>query len=270
MKQFDNILLISDMDGTLIDETWTISKENIEAAKYFMENGGTFTYATGRQMPIAKEIIDQLVPNAPVICYNGAAIYDYRIEEYLWSSEMDRSCKAIIDDLLENFPVVNIEINTREGIYTLKDIDYAIPRYEKFNPFFTGGKTAESITSPWLKVVIVTRDADMEALRAHVRSHPLFEKFQFSQSATFLYEILNPGMNKGSTLLELKRILGNKHKVIAVGDNENDIDLVKAADVGFAVGDGSPLLHSCCRNRTVSLKENVLVDIVNKIEGNII
>lgn len=270
MKKFENFLIVSDMDGTLIDESWTISRENIDAAKYFMENGGIFTYATGRQVPIAREIINQLMPNAPVICYNGAAIYDFASEKYLWSSETDRSCAAIVEDLLENFPVVNIEINTPEGIYTLKDIDYSIPRYDKFNSFFTKGDSVGSIASPWLKVVIVTRDEDMAALRSYVSAHPLFEKFRFSQSATFLYEILDPCLNKGTTLVELGKILGGNYKTIAVGDNENDIDLLKAADIGFAVGDGSPLLLSQCKNLTVPFKDHVLVDIVDKLEKNLI
>lgn len=270
MKKFENILIISDIDGTLVDETWKISEENIRAAQYFMDNGGTFTYATGRQAPVAAGIVSQLTPNAPVICYNGAAIYDYRTEEYLWTSPIDPSCKVIINDILKNCSVVNVEINTAGGIYTLKDVDYTIKRYEKFSPFFEKTDSIESVGGPWLKIVVVTKPEDMAALRNRVQSHPNYKDFQFSQSADFLYEFLNPNINKGTTLPVLRNILGNEYKVIALGDNENDIDLLKNADIGFAVADGSPMLLEHCKNLTAPLYGHALVDIVNKIDKGLV
>ena len=266
MKKFEDILIISDIDGTLVDEKWQISEENIRAAQYFMDNGGTFTYATGRQAPVAADIVSQLTPNAPVICYNGAAIYDYHTGEYLWTSPIDPSCKVIIKDILENCSVANVEINTADGIYTLKDVDYTIQRYEKFSPFFEKTDSIESVGGPWLKIVVVTKPEDMAALRNRVQSHPNYKDFQFSQSADFLYEFLNPNINKGTTLPVLRNILGNEYKVIALGDNENDIDLLKNADIGFAVADCSPMLSEHCKNFTAPLSGHALADIVEKLD----
>ena len=270
MKKFENILIISDVDGTLVDEKWKISEENIRAANYFMDNGGTFTYATGRQAPVTAGIVNQLMPNAPVICYNGAAIYDFRTNEYLWTSPIDLSCKNIIKDILENCSVINIEINTADGIYTLKDVDYTIDRYEKFTPFFKRTHSIESVNGPWLKIVVVTKPEEMQSLRTRTQAHPKYKDFQFSQSADFLYEFLNIGINKGTTLPVLRGILGKEYKVIALGDNENDIDLLKNADIGFAVADGSPMLLNHCQNLTAPLHEHVLVDIVGKLDKGLI
>lgn len=270
MKKFENFLLVSDVDGTLIDEKWKISKENIDAGNYFKENGGIFTYATGRQTPIARDIIAQLKPNAPVICYNGAAIYDFESEKYLWTSSIDPAAEIIVDDLLKNCPVTNIEINTKTGIYTLKDIDYTFPRYDKFTHFFTKTDSAKSVAHPWFKIVIVVEDDYMPALRQYIRSQPYFKGYQFSQSAPFLYEILNPTVNKGTALAQLKKVLGGSYKVIAVGDNENDIDLIKAADIGFAVANASPLLLKHTENLTVHQKDHALADIIDKLDKNLI
>lgn len=270
MKKFENLLLISDIDGTLVDESWIISRENIDAANYFMEKGGTFTYATGRQTPIAQSIIDQLMPNVPVICYNGAAIYNYQTKEYLFTSILDDGTEEVVSDILENCDVVNVEINTPSSLYTLKDLAVTVPRYERFLPFFTKIDSMSKVPRPWLKIVIVTKEENMPALRQHIKSQSYYKNYQFSQSAPFLYEFLIPGANKGTALSQLKNILGNKHKVIAVGDNENDIELIKTADVGFSVKDGSHLLLDQCKNITVSQKEHVLVDIIEKLDKNLI
>jgi hydroxymethylpyrimidine pyrophosphatase-like HAD family hydrolase len=51
MGKFDGILLLSDLDGTLLSGTRVISPENLEALRYFMAEGGRFSVATGRSKP---------------------------------------------------------------------------------------------------------------------------------------------------------------------------------------------------------------------------
>ncbi|MBR5587120.1 MAG: HAD family phosphatase [Clostridia bacterium] len=266
MKKFENILLITDIDGTLVDYSWKISEENKAAAKYFMENGGTFTYATGRQVPVTQMIIDQLRPNAPIISYNGTAIYDYSENKYLWMSPLDQSVEDIIYDVMENCPLTNIEINTPTGLYLVTDIPGNMERYRQLSDMFEKVDSPESVARPWLKIVFAMTDEYMSTVRGHISKQPYFKDFQFSQSASWLYELLSKGTNKGTALPKLKEILGNKHKVIAVGDNENDIEFLQAADVGYAVADGSPLLLKHCNNLTVPLHDHVLADIVSKLD----
>ena len=270
MKKFENILLITDIDGTIADRTYTISKENIESVKYFVENGGTFTYATGRQVPIAKSIIDQLLPNAPVICYNGAAIYDYIAGKYLWYSPLDSSSKEAIFDVLKNCPEANVEINTPTSLCVIKNSDAALARYEKFAAFFKQIESIDEAPLPWLKIVFVMQDSYMSILRNHIENQPYFKNFQFSQSASFLYELLSYNVNKGTALEKLRELLGSKYKVIAIGDNENDIEFLKAADKGFAVANASSLLLEHSPSMTVHQKDHALADVIDKLDKKIL
>ena len=48
MGIFDGILILSDLDGTLLNSSAEISQRNIDTVKYFMDNGGKFSFATGR------------------------------------------------------------------------------------------------------------------------------------------------------------------------------------------------------------------------------
>ncbi|MBR6523830.1 MAG: HAD family phosphatase [Clostridia bacterium] len=270
MKKFENTLIISDIDGTLVDYSFKLSEENKAAARYFMDNGGTFTYATGRQMPVAQSIIDQLFPNAPVICYNGAAIYDYSKNKYLWFSPLDTSVFDIIPDIVKNCPEANIEINTPDGLFLITDIPGNMKRYKQLSELFKKVDSASDVPQPWLKIVCAMSDDYMPVVRGYFENQPFFKDFQFSQSASWLYELLPFGVNKGTALPRLKELLDGKHKIIAIGDNENDIEFLKAADIGFAVADGSPLLLDRCENRTVALHEHALVDIVEKLDKGLI
>lgn len=270
MKKFENVLLITDIDGTLVDYSWKISEENIKAAKYFMENGGTFTYATGRQVPVAQMIMDQLMPNAPVICYNGTAIYDYSSGKYLWSTELGSETSIIVEDIIKNCPRTNIEINTPNGLFLAHSVPGNMDRYKQLSSLFKKVDSYKDVSTPWFKIVFAMTDEYMSVVRNHIQAQPYFKNYQFSQSAPWLYELLPFGSNKGSALPKLREILGGKHKVVAIGDNENDIEFLDAADIGFAVADASPLLLDRCKNLTVKLHEHALADIVDRLDKKLI
>ena len=73
--KFDNKLIVSDLDGTFFDSEVGIVRVNVDAINYFKENGGFFTFATGRNELTLEPDVIKLV-NAPIICCNGSYLYD--------------------------------------------------------------------------------------------------------------------------------------------------------------------------------------------------
>ena len=88
MMEIKNVLVVSDLDGTLIPLSGKISRKNIEAVHCFLAAGGTFTAATGRSPSIAQPYFEQLSITTPVIVNNGAAIYDPVAKRNLWWKEL--------------------------------------------------------------------------------------------------------------------------------------------------------------------------------------
>ncbi|HAS78146.1 MAG TPA: Cof-type HAD-IIB family hydrolase, partial [Ruminococcus sp.] len=76
MNDISKILLITDLDGTLLTKDKTISETDLEAINSFRKKGGLFSVATGRTIQAVKPYFDILKPDMPVILYNGAMIYD--------------------------------------------------------------------------------------------------------------------------------------------------------------------------------------------------
>ena len=54
MSKFSNFLLVSDFDRTLTDRQGRIPQTNLDAIAYFMAQGGAFTIATGRSLPMSR------------------------------------------------------------------------------------------------------------------------------------------------------------------------------------------------------------------------
>ena len=77
MKLFEGKLILTDLDGTYLFDDHHISAENRAAVRYFMDNGGLFTVATGRSKAGMEHFFPELEINAPAILYNGSVIYDF-------------------------------------------------------------------------------------------------------------------------------------------------------------------------------------------------
>ncbi|HIS79668.1 MAG TPA: HAD-IIB family hydrolase, partial [Candidatus Caccousia stercoris] len=83
--KWDQILIASDIDGTLLPGGREIPERNLSALRRFAEKGGRFTLATGRSIGSAGQFLDRLPVNAPAICLNGALLYDYKQQKVLES-----------------------------------------------------------------------------------------------------------------------------------------------------------------------------------------
>ena len=87
MGKFDGVLLASDFDNTILNTELPrrtgcpilpISQRNVEALRYFMDNGGRFAVATGRALPAFRIFAEQVPMNAPAVVCNGGALYDFK------------------------------------------------------------------------------------------------------------------------------------------------------------------------------------------------
>ena len=65
--KFSGILLVSDIDGTLVEAPASIPPRNIAAAQRFTERGGRFAIATGRSVLSTKQFVDQLPVNGTIL-----------------------------------------------------------------------------------------------------------------------------------------------------------------------------------------------------------
>ena len=81
---FSNVIIMSDLDGTLLNDKKEISPRDMESINDFCGKGGMFTIATGRGYSMAKPIAEKLKLRIPAVIFNGSAVYDFDKEEFLW------------------------------------------------------------------------------------------------------------------------------------------------------------------------------------------
>ena len=107
-----------------------------------------------------------------------------------------------------------------------------------------------------------------EAPREILQAHPLADRFDFIQSERTLFEILPKGVDKGSALPRLAAQVGvDPTHTVAVGDYYNDIAMLRAAGIGYAVANARTAVKEAADRLTVSNEEHAIAAIVEELES---
>lgn len=257
MKIFSGYLICSDVDGTFSVNTVTV-KNNIEAVKYFTQNGGRFTIATGRTAAYLKNLDFFDCINAPVCICNGSVVYDYQKDEILQMVHQDFVLADFLDSL-GNF------LQTLDGLY----VYYTPQTVQAPNMAGKEFKKEELISYP-IKIVC-TFDSVKKAdeFKTYCIGHPLFKNTYISKSWDTGVEFNPANGTKGSAVEFIKAHLCDVHTSVAIGDYENDIPMLKKADISVAVGDGIEEVKNIAKITVDIAKNGAVADLIKVLEEKI-
>lgn len=267
MNNYEKYLILSDLDGTLINSQQKISKENLEAIRYFTERGGRFAVATGRALQNIRPLIKGLVLNGPNILYNGAAVYDFNHEEILQAEFLDKHLlKDYIIFCMKAFPNMVIEIFTPEIIYIITPETNKDPFIEYEKQFFKWTTLEETLKNDWFKVLFYDKHDSLLKAKDCLKDFSLEDNIDTVFTNEFYLEILKKEVSKGAAIRGLMHLPHFRDKlVIAVGDYDNDMEMIKFADIGIAVDNATDSLKQAADRITVNNNENALHDIIYNI-----
>ena len=247
---FSDILLTVDYDRTLTAPDSTIPERNIEAIRYFMDNGGAFTVNTGRSMPMAMAFLDKVPVNAPLLLYNGSAAYDTVKKELCFMHEIKMDLWKTIGEVIELFPDLTVEVQALDRHYNFIP-DPAWDAFSANNCAYGMAQWGQDL-GPFLKFSLYgqIRDITVDHLfhgspeeirrldRAQAKITELYgEKVVAFRAGPRIIDVHAKGVSKARSAKELQEQLGRKI-LVCVGDGENDVNMLRAADYGFSPADG--------------------------------
>lgn len=262
---YNDILVISDLDDTLLGSDKTIPKRNLEAISRFKSKGGRFALATGRSVITGSPYIDAVSPNGPSVILNGTIIYDSMEQKIIWNLPLStEKTKKYIDMVRERFPGTGIEVYSTDSLGILKNNPYVLSHLQRANmercvPDIFNGRT--------LCKVIFMDDADVIQKIAAFTETFEHEDVRFVLSCENYLEMLPAKADKGSALKKIVSSCGfPMENVYAIGDYYNDIELLQAA--GFAaVPQNSPdELKKFADLVVCDCNEGAVADLIEYIE----
>ena len=241
MGKFSGILLCSDFDGTLAVGGRVVER-NIEAIRYFQENGGYFTITSGRYPEFLGKFRARVEANTYLIGLNGTIISNYDGTSVLRRGFLQPKAGEVVKKIICGVEGISaMSFSTTEIPAPIKQHCEA-PEGEGYFRYLLKKHSEElldiALSCDIYRIIFHTvEDADEKITNA--MREIAGADYAISRSYARGIELQNVAYTKGTSARYLANHLG-VHTLICVGDYENDISMVQEADIGCAVSNAIP------------------------------
>ena len=269
MGKFDGYILVSDFDGTLIDDKLSISRENILAIESFIAQGGRFLGATGRTELNVRPFTGNIALSSPWILYNGAAIYDWKSDAFIYKAPLDRYLsETFIRKVMVRFSGINIQVFPGGPFFQVnsgaRPDSQAVLEGQHYE-----NRPMDQLSDAWLKIIFCSDiPEELLAIESILEGDALRQHVHKTRSAARYFELTAHGVSKGSALARIRTLLQpTPRHVVAIGDYINDIEMLQEADTSAAPENAMPEVKDHARIITVSHTQSAVADLVRKLES---
>ena len=236
IRSLQDILVISDMDNTLLTPEDGVPAVNRDTIRLFCMLGGRFTVATGRTAESAGRHLNAVAVNAPAILYGGGVLYDFEQQSRIESTLLAEStARRAVEDVLARFPGVGVEIMTDDGgicVVCANEYTHIHTLQERLRYRMA---PLDALTGGWNKVLFACSEEMMADIESFLAAGD-YPGVYFIATNHNYYEIMPEGVTKGSALHSLCTYLNiPEENTIAIGDYYNDLELMRAAGHSVAV-----------------------------------
>lgn len=242
-------LIAFDLDGTLLDGRKNIPGENLRALKAASQAGVLLVPATGRIYTGVPEILRQLPGARYFITINGAYAYDAVDDRNLYASELSVDTCLRLIDYMDRLPVIYDCYQDNWGFISRDMFEMAgdyIPdpgimkmMRELRTPVDSLAETLRQKDRPVQKMQMHFQDMTERERQLKLVAE-LFPETAISSSLPWNIEINSAGATKGQALKALCSALDiDLRDVLAFGDGTNDLDMIRTAGTGIAMGNAA-------------------------------
>jgi len=261
-------LIAIDIDGTLLNPQKQISPRTRAAIRAAREAGIIVTLATARRYLSTGSIATELGLDIPIVLYDGALILDHPDGHVLHTNLLQAEIAQQVVDVLVEYnvqPVIHHFTNQVEETWTgPEDFDNEdVAKYFAYLPEINIIRRFQHATccmgqpDPLRIVAFTTEDRVMKLVPAISSLHCAWNITPLGSYQTAELAIMHKTCSKASGVEALARHLGiTMQQVMAIGDNNNDIEMLQAAGWGVAMGQAPEAVKAVAHAVTASNAED--------------
>lgn len=261
-------MLCLDIDGTLLNSNHEISTRTKKAIKNLYREKDIRIILVSARMPKGISFLQrELEIKEPIICYSGSLV-------------LDKNYNAISNQYINVNQVKNIvkEANNYElHISLYKDDKWLIEKNDKWAQIesditnikpelikFSSELCSKEYENGLNKILLIGDEHKVSDV-CKILNTKFAEDLNIYPSKPTYLEIMNKNVSKTSAIKQLLEVYKiNKSEVIAIGDNFNDIDMLKFAGIGVAMGNAPDGVKAISNHITLSNNEDGIAEVIYK------
>jgi len=222
--------LVTDVDGTLTDRRRRINTAAVDAVRTLVDAGIEVVLASGNTVCFMDGLCKMVGTDGTIIGENGG-VYRRGFPGTLRIPGDKKACLAAFEVLKDYFAEKGVELELYSAQYRFADVAFA-------------------------------RNIDVDEARRVIHDRQLPVKVL---DTGFAVHLQTPGVNKGTALVELAREMGlSPSEMMAIGDSENDTEMLEAAGFGVAVANAPARTRSAADRVTEEAYGDGFVEAVKK------
>lgn len=279
-----------DIDGTLLNSAGELTKHTSDVIKEATKRGVKVVLTSGRVTDSVKGIAEQINADKHIICDNGATIVNLEDGKTIYAKYIEKETIIKLVDFCINNNVYYMVFTNKEII--VKDLQHmAFAFYKQRHHLndeatgvsqikFAGIDYIKKVTDPFTRIVICDQDRaiynsiinvlknfdDIALLAAPHISNKIVDDGDKKVVLSYSYaEILAKDTNKWTAIEELiGKLKIKRSEVMAIGDNFNDIEMIKNAGLGIAMNNGSPVAKEVATVIAPSNNEDGVAKVIER------
>jgi 5-amino-6-(5-phospho-D-ribitylamino)uracil phosphatase len=252
-------LIALDLDGTLLKDDKTISAKNKDMLKKAKEQGHIVMIATGRPYRSSEMYYRELDLDTPIVNFNGAFTHHPRNPDWGYFHEpLDVNVAKDIVEACRSFQFHNIIAEVIDDVYFHYHDQKLLDIFSFGNPKITTGDLSNYLKDSPTSMLIHTEEDQLKKIRDHLSEVHAEVIDQRSWAAPWhVIEIIKAGLNKAVGLKKAADYYGiPKERVIAFGDEDNDLEMLEYAGHGIAMGNGIDQVKNIANDVTLTNEED--------------
>ena len=246
-------MIALDLDDTLLNNKQEISTRTAQAIRQAVSKGVTVTMATGRMFCSAVVYAEQLELDVPLITYNGGLIQSSRSREiFLHQTVSAEIAHQILAFCRERQWYIQSYIDDVLYVKEMEDWARKYAQIARIEPKVMGEAFYHVPGHP-TKIMMLGEPDEIRERRDMIQDRFGKQVYVTTSKPIFL-EMMNLKVNKGRALAYLAEKLGiDSSEVMAIGDSNNDLDMIQYAGLGVAMGNAADHVKALanavtCRN----------------------
>jgi len=263
MKQH---LIALDLDGTLLTDKKEISPASKQMIQLAIEQGHIVVIATGRPHRASIDYYSELELNSPMINFNGALVHHPKNPNWTVSHvPLPKDTAYNIVNTCYDLNVRNILAEVQDQVFLdqydediLNIFRATLPKHMKGQEPFHIGSLLQQLKADPTSLLIHPDKEHIHLLRDHLNDHhaEMIEHRKWGAPWDII-EIVKKGINKAVGLKRLSEYYSiPKERIIAFGDEDNDLEMLDYAGMGIAMGNAIDELKSVAKETTLSNEDD--------------